>query len=46
MMNELKNYYMIDLVCDDKLESFYSRFGMKKHMAMIKRNYGKQKGIQ
>ncbi len=46
MMNELKDYYMIDLVCDDKLESFYSRFGMRKYTSMIKRNYGKQKGIQ
>lgn len=44
MMNELKDFYMIDLVCDDELEGFYSRFGMKKYSAMIKRNYDKQKG--
>jgi ribosomal protein S18 acetylase RimI-like enzyme len=46
MMNEHKDYYMVDLVCDDELESFYIRFGMKKYTAMIKRNYSKQKGIQ
>jgi ribosomal protein S18 acetylase RimI-like enzyme len=44
MMNELKDYYMIDLVCDDEIEGFYSRFGMKKYSAMMKRNYDKQKG--
>ena len=44
MLNELKDYYMIDLVCDDDLEGFYNRFGMKKYSAMMKRNYDRQKG--
>lgn len=44
MMNELKDYYMIDLLCDDDLEGFYGRFGMIKYSAMMKRNYDKQKG--
>ncbi len=46
MMIELKDYYMVDLVCDDKLENFYSRFGLKKYSAMIKRNFAGQKGKQ
>ena len=44
MMNELKDYYMIDLVCDEHLENFYNKFGLKKHTAMIRRNYNNQKG--
>ena len=44
MMDELKDFYMIDLICDEELESYYSKFGMMKFSAMIKRNYGMQKG--
>ncbi len=41
MMDQLKDYYMIDLCCDEKLEGFYSSIGMKKVSGMIKRNYDK-----
>lgn len=44
MLNELKEYYMIDLICDDNLVNFYSNNGMTKHTAMIKRNYDHQGG--
>lgn len=44
MLNKLRNYYMIDLVCDEHLEKFYNQFGMEKAKGMIKRNYENQKG--
>lgn len=44
MMEELKDFYMIDLVCDEHLENFYKKFGMIKHTAMIRRIYKNQKG--
>ena len=39
MMELLKEYYMIDLCCDEKLEGFYENTGMQKVSGMIKRNY-------
>ena len=46
MMEKLKDYYMIDLLCDEDLEKFYNRFGMTKYRGMMKRNYDKQSGIE
>ena len=46
MFDKLKDYYMIDLVCDDEMVKFYSKFGMEKHTSMIKRNYLNQDGIK
>ncbi|WP_280768042.1 GNAT family N-acetyltransferase [Salipaludibacillus daqingensis] len=45
MLKQLEGLYMIDLICDDKLESFYSSFQMTKSLAMIKRNYNRQSGL-
>lgn len=45
MLGILKDYYMIDIVCDEEIQSFYERSGMKKHSAMILRNYKSQSGI-
>lgn len=45
IFGKLKNFYMIDLVCDENLQSFYERLGMEKHTAMIKRNYDKRNGM-
>ena len=39
MLNKLKGYYMIDLCCDEKLSTFYDKFGMAKSTGMILRNY-------
>jgi len=44
MLDKLKSFYMIDIVCDESLQSFYEKCGMKKHTAMILRNYDKQSG--
>lgn len=30
MLDELKEFYMIDLMCDEKLQPYYEKVGMKK----------------
>ena len=44
MLIGLKDYYMIDLCCDERLVKFYRRFGMKKMPAMSVRNFQNQGG--
>lgn len=46
MLEKLKDYYMIDVVCDESLQKFYEKFGMQKYSAMIKRNFSRQNGTQ
>lgn len=41
MIDKLSGYYMIDICCDERLEHFYKRLGMKKVTGMILRNYDK-----
>lgn len=38
MLDTLKSIYMIDLVCDKELNSFYDKFDFMQYNAMIKRN--------
>ena len=44
MLLKLKDYYAVDLCCDDNLENYYNKFGFFKAAGMIKRNYQKQNG--
>ncbi len=44
MFKKLKDYYMIDIVCDESFQGFYEKLGMKKYTAMIVRNYDRQRG--
>jgi len=44
MLEKLKNYYAIDICCDEDLVPFYKRFGFEKVAGMIKRNYKRQNG--
>ena len=39
-----KDYYMVDLCCDESLAPFYEEMGLKKTVGMIKRNYDRQSG--
>jgi ribosomal protein S18 acetylase RimI-like enzyme len=39
MLAVLKDFYMVDLCCDDDLAGFYRKFGMSKCTGMIRRNY-------
>ncbi|WP_202127664.1 GNAT family N-acetyltransferase [Clostridium sp. C8-1-8] len=45
MLDSLKDFYMIDLLCDDDMVSFYKKFDMFKSSGMIIRNYKKQNGV-
>jgi hypothetical protein len=38
MLEKLRGFYMVDVVCDPDLQAFYARFGMKPYAAMIIRN--------
>ena len=44
MLERLRHLYMVDLICDIDLQSFYQRFGMRPYTAMIYRNYAAQSG--
>ncbi len=43
---ELKNLYMIDLLCDEDLISYYEKIGMNKAQGVCVRNYDRQSGVQ
>jgi ribosomal protein S18 acetylase RimI-like enzyme len=45
-MEKLDGLYMVDLVCDPQMESFYVRFGMKSAHAMAIRRYERQSGVE
>lgn len=44
MLNELNEFYMIDLCCDANMVAFYDRLGMIKVHGMVHRNYQYQSG--
>lgn len=44
MLSKLECYYMVDICCDESLQNFYEKFGLKKYSSMILRNYSKQSG--
>ena len=39
MLDRLQEFYMIDLLCDAKLQSFYEKLGMQKVTGMCIRNH-------
>jgi len=41
MLDKLSGMYMVDLICDKELQSFYARFGMKPTNGMSIRKPGK-----
>jgi ribosomal protein S18 acetylase RimI-like enzyme len=45
MLAKLENYYMVDLVCDPHMASFYERFGLSRATAMAFRRRERQPGI-
>ena len=45
LIAKLKSLYMIDLLCDPELRSFYDRLGMKPAFGMMIRNYERQSGL-
>ena len=45
MHEELKNLYMIDLICDENLIPYYEKLGMQKATGALIRNYDNQNGL-
>lgn len=44
MLDHLRDFYMIDLMCDPELQSYYERFGFVRSQGMVFRNYENQSG--
>jgi predicted N-acetyltransferase YhbS len=44
MLEHLRDFYMIDLMCDPELQPYYERFGFLRAHGMVFRNYGNQSG--
>lgn len=44
LLERLKQFYMIDLLCDAELQPFYATFGMHPATGMLLRNYDRQSG--
>lgn len=43
-IQKLNDFYMIDLLCDEKIVGFYEKHGLTQASAMMRRNYKKQTG--
>lgn len=44
MLDTLSDFYMVDLLCDKELQSFYEKVDMYKGHGMFIRNFEKQSG--
>ncbi|HEU4677794.1 MAG TPA: GNAT family N-acetyltransferase, partial [Candidatus Paceibacterota bacterium] len=44
LLEDFKDIYMIDLMCEEDVEGFYEKFGFHKVPAMMLRHYDKQLG--
>ena len=42
MLEQLRNLYMVDLICDPDIQPFYERFQMRRVHGMALRNYDRQ----
>lgn len=45
MLEKLDGLYMVDLLCESELQTFYARFGMEEATGMTIRNYRRQSGV-
>lgn len=45
IIDKLSKLYMIDLLCDAELQSYYAQFGMLPATGMLIRNYQTQAGL-
>ncbi len=44
ILDQLKHLYSIDLLCDEELQPYYERLGMRRATGMLHRNYDRQSG--
>ena len=42
MLDSLSHLYMIDILCDEEVQEFYTKQGMQKAKGVMKRNYDRQ----
>lgn len=42
MLHQLRDLYMIDLICDPDVQPFYERLGMRRAEGMLIRNFERQ----
>lgn len=40
----LRDFYTVDLLCDEELQPFYERLGLRRATGMLHRNYDRQSG--
>ena len=45
MLQSLKHLYSVDLICDESVQAFYEKLGMRPFSGMIWRNYENQGGV-
>ncbi len=44
LLDQLNDFYMVDLTCDTDIQPFYEKLGMTPMTCMIRRNFEMQKG--
>ena len=44
MIDSLKHLYMVDVLCDQNLQKYYAKFGMRNATGAFLRNYERQNG--
>lgn len=44
MLERLRSLYAVDLLCDEDLQPYYARFGLRAAHGMLLRNYDRQSG--
>jgi len=44
ILDQLNHLYSIDLLCDEELQPYYERLGMRRATGMLHRNYDRQSG--
>lgn len=44
LLDQLRELYMVDLICDPELQPFYERLGLRPWSGMVLRNYDRQSG--
>ena len=44
MLEQLKQFYAVDLLCDEDLQPYYEHLGMRRATGMFRRNYDRPSG--
>ena len=42
MLDSLKDFYMVDILCDEHLQKYYAKFGMRSTTGVMIRHYNRQ----